>query len=59
MQAPVIDDHIPLQEAGIPAVDLIDFDYWAWHTLQDDVSQVSATSLGHVGNVVLSLLLAP
>src|SRR5262249_36930837 len=26
------DDHVPFLKAGIPAVDLIDFDYPAWHT---------------------------
>ena len=59
LQAPVVDDHLPLQEAGIPAINIIDFDYWAWHTLADTMSQVSAASLGAVGGVVLSLVLHP
>lgn len=56
---PVYDDHIPFLEAGIPAVDLIDFEFPAWHTHADNLSAVSEASLGHVGRVVLSLILAP
>ena len=40
-------------DLGIPGIDVIDFDYKAWHTTGDDVSQVSATSLGQVGRTVL------
>ena len=35
------DDHTPFLEAGIPAVDLIDFDYPYWHTTQDTPDKVS------------------
>jgi len=48
----IIDDHIPFLEAGIPAVDLIDFDYPAWHTLDDTCEQLGAESLERVGRVV-------
>ncbi len=50
---PVYDDHVPLIEEGIPAVNLIDFDYPYWHTLQDTPERCSAQSLGSVGRVVL------
>lgn len=53
---PVYDDHVPFIAAGIPAVDLIDFDYAAWHTPQDDLSNVSAASLGAVGATLVELL---
>jgi Zn-dependent M28 family amino/carboxypeptidase len=43
------DDHTPFLEAGIPAVDLIDFDYPYWHTTQDTPDKVSAESLQAVG----------
>jgi hypothetical protein len=46
------DDHTPFLEAGIPAVDLIDFDYPYWHTTQDTPDKVSAESLGAVGNTL-------
>lgn len=47
----IIDDHIPLLDAGIPTVDLIDFDYGAWHTTRDSPDQVSAASLAEVARV--------
>jgi glutaminyl-peptide cyclotransferase len=46
------DDHTPFLAAGIPAVDIIDFDYPYWHTVQDTVDKVSATSLQTVGDVL-------
>ena len=49
----VYDDHAPFLESGIPGVDIIDFDYPVWHTTKDDLSQVSAGSLGQVGRVLL------
>ncbi len=45
----MIDDHTPFLEAGIPAVDIIDFDYPYWHTVQDTPDKVSAASLQAVG----------
>ena len=45
----MIDDHTPFLEAGLPAVDLIDFDYPYWHTVQDTPDKVSAESLRAVG----------
>ena len=48
----MLDDHTPFLEAGIPAVDIIDFDYPYWHTLQDTVDKVSAESLEIVGRTV-------
>ena len=45
------DDHIPLLQAGLPAVDIIDFDYPAWHTHLDLPDQVSAASLAEVARV--------
>ena len=50
------DDHLPFLEAGIPAVDIIDFDYPVWHTAKDDLPQVSARSLQIVAEVVLDAL---
>ncbi len=47
------DDHTPFLEAGIPAVDLIDFDYPYWHTIQDTPDKVSAESLQAVGDTLL------
>lgn len=48
----IIDDHVPFMERGIPAVDVIDIDYPAWHTLDDTLANISAESLGRVGTVM-------
>ena len=48
----MLDDHTPFIEAGIPAVDIIDFDYPYWHTLQDTPDKVSAESLQAVGETL-------
>jgi glutaminyl-peptide cyclotransferase len=48
----ISDDHIPYLKAGVPSVDLIDFDYPAWHTAADTLDKVSAHSLKIVGDVV-------
>jgi glutaminyl-peptide cyclotransferase len=52
----VEDDHRPFLEAGVPAVDIIDLDYDAWHTKDDTLDQVSARSLQTVGDVFLGAL---
>ncbi len=48
----VQDDHLPLQKAGIPAIDLIDFDYAHWHKLSDTPENCSAESFEQVANVL-------
>jgi hypothetical protein len=52
----ILDDHIPFIEAGIPAVDIIDFDYPYWHTTMDSTDKVSASSLQAVGETLLAWL---
>lgn len=51
------DDHIAINEAGIPTIDLIDFDYRPWHTQADTVDKCSAESLGKIGLALESWLL--
>jgi glutaminyl-peptide cyclotransferase len=48
----MLDDNTPFLEAGIPAVDIIDFDYPYWHTTRDTVDKVSAHSLQVVGETL-------
>ena len=48
----MLDDHTPFLEAGIPAVDIIDFDYPYWHTAEDTPDKVSAESLQAVGETL-------
>jgi glutaminyl-peptide cyclotransferase len=45
----IIDDHLPFLQHGIPAVDIIDFDYAYWHTRADQIDKVSSKSLQQVG----------
>jgi Zn-dependent M28 family amino/carboxypeptidase len=52
----VEDDHIPFLRAGVPAVDIIDLDYAAWHTAKDTIDAISARSLQIVGDVVVAAL---
>lgn len=47
------DDHWEFLAAGVPAVDVIDFDYPAWHQPNDTLDQVSARSLEIVGAVLI------
>jgi Zn-dependent M28 family amino/carboxypeptidase len=48
----MLDDHTPFLQAGIPSVDIIDFDYAYWHTTQDTPDKVSAASLQAVGETL-------
>jgi glutaminyl-peptide cyclotransferase len=53
----VRDDHVPLNEAGIPTIDIIDFyNYPYWHTPYDTPDKVSASSLAVVGSVMTRLI---
>lgn len=48
----ITDDHIPLIRAGIKCIDVIDFDYGPWHTLDDTVDKCSPASLKIVGETI-------
>jgi Zn-dependent M28 family amino/carboxypeptidase len=56
----VIDDHVPMLNVGIPAIDFIDIRYgenasaWEgyWHTHEDTPDKVSAESLSHIGRLL-------
>ena len=58
-------DHVSINEAGIPTIDLIhplpmgeyaQTGYVYWHTLEDTVANCSAKSLKIVGDVVAEVL---
>ena len=57
----VDDDHMPFINAGVSAVDLIDFDYGPhnsyWHSAQDTLDHCSPQSLTIVGRVVTATLI--
>ncbi|MBI3650360.1 MAG: M28 family peptidase [Acidobacteria bacterium] len=56
----IADDHIAFREAGIAAVDLIDFNYGPdnayWHSNQDTLDKVSGDSVKIVCDVVIQAL---
>jgi len=52
----ISDDHLPLIARGVPCIDLIDFDYAYWHTLDDTVDKCSPDSLRIVGETVAEVV---
>jgi hypothetical protein len=55
-QGGIEDDHVPFLKAGVPAVDLIDLEYPAWHTPDDTLEAVSARSMQTVADALLLAL---
>lgn len=62
-EAAIEDDHLPFLRIGVPAADLIDFDYGStagandyWHTAADTPDKLSADSLAAVGRIVVGAL---
>lgn len=61
---PVLDDHIPFRLAGVPALNLIDYEYGGspidhrnnWHTANDTIEKVCPASLQAVGDVLYHAL---
>jgi glutaminyl-peptide cyclotransferase len=56
IQGAIQDDHLPFLEEGVPAIDLIDFDFSCFHRVCDNLSVVSERSLDAVGETTLNLL---
>ncbi len=52
----VFDDHVRLIRVGIPAVNLVDFDYSYWHTVEDTPDKCSPESLGQVGRLLVGYI---
>ena len=48
----ISDDHLSLQAAGWKAIDLIDFNYGPWHTLDDTPDKCAPASLKTIGDVL-------
>lgn len=53
----ILDDHIPFKNVGVEVVDIIDFDYEYWHTIEDTTDKVSPQSLEIVGNTLIEWLI--
>lgn len=58
----MLDDHIPFQEIGIPAIDIIDFNYGPgnsyWHTRYDTLDKISGKSIAAAADFALDLIWA-
>lgn len=52
----ITDDHVPLLEAGLRVIDVIDLEYPWHHTPEDTIDKVSSSSLKIVGDVAWALL---
>jgi glutaminyl-peptide cyclotransferase len=48
----VMDDHLALQNAGIPALDIIDFEYPYWHRLGDTPDKCSPEPMLQIAKVL-------
>ena len=55
----LIDDHMSLNAAGVPASVIIDFDYPYWHTEEDTPDKCSPQSLKNVGSVLAYIMYNP
>lgn len=62
-QTSILDDHVPFQRIGIPAIDLIDFQYGSkpglndyWHTPADTVDKLSPGSLSAAGRITIEMV---
>ena len=57
LTGPIYDDHKAFYDVTkIPSIDIIDFDYPYWHTLEDTPDKCSPKTLEIVGNVVLEYI---
>lgn len=62
----IIDDHLPLNRVGIKSIDIIDASLIGhqdnnprrhyWHTMKDDISNISKETLNQVGTLLLNIL---
>jgi Zn-dependent M28 family amino/carboxypeptidase len=53
----IYDDHLPLIDAGWPAIDIIDFSYPWWHTHADTPDKCSPESLRSVARVLIAVIM--
>jgi len=60
---PILDDHVPFSDMGIPALDIIDFYYGSaprlndyWHTDEDSIDKIAPESLETIGRITVRLV---
>ena len=55
---PIYDDHVYYhQGTGVPSIDIIDFDFPEWHTIEDTIENCSPKGLFIVGDVLLNFII--
>ncbi|MGX6449199.1 M28 family metallopeptidase, partial [Patulibacter sp. S7RM1-6] len=54
----IVDDHLPFARAGVPAVDLIDWEYPQKNTAADTLDRLSAGAMDATGETVVAWLRA-
>ena len=52
----IVDDHVPLINAGIRAIDVIGWPYPHWHTPDDTPDKLSTETLAAAGNVAIGVI---
>jgi glutaminyl-peptide cyclotransferase len=52
----VQDDHLALNHANIPTIDIIDFDYPHWHRLSDTPDKISGETMSRMSKVISTWL---
>ena len=56
----MLDDHAPFLQKGVPAIDLIDFEYGPgnsyWHSAGDTLDKISAESICTTADLVMGLI---
>ena len=56
----VLDDHAPFLQKGVPAIDLIDFEYGPgnsyWHSAGDTLDKISAESICTAADLTMGLI---
>jgi hypothetical protein len=55
-QNEVLDDHTPFVRLGVPAIDLIDFDYDCWQKPCDTLDKLSVRAMDASGEAVVELV---
>ncbi|HUS80541.1 MAG TPA: M28 family peptidase [Armatimonadota bacterium] len=56
VRSAISDDHVPFQEAGVEAIDIVDFAPPEWHTTHDTPENCDPASLYQVGDTLLEFI---
>ena len=57
LSSPIYDDHMYYYlGTKVPSIDIIDFDFPQWHTIDDTIENCSPKGLHIVGNVLLQFI---